>query len=357
MTKGVAIILMVMAHARVSKYGITFVNMFHMPLFFIMSGYCFKESHLNDFRTFSWRRVKGAYWPFVKWGLLFLLLHNFFFSINLYNDEFGYRGIVSQVYSMKDIAHHAIKIVLSMSDAEQLLGGYWFLHSYFFASFIAFAVIWVCMKKARSGLLFLCLIILLIISILSKYFNIGIPHYINAREFLSASFIIAGFLYKHYEVSWERYPLIVIPIGLVIVVLGSFLWPSSLLTFTWKNALPFVLTAIAGTLMVFSFCKIFSRYSLVSSFLEYIGNRTLAILTWHFLSFKLVSLLIICVYSLPISRLAEFPVIEEFAYHGWGVLYLITGIAVPLFIEYCLLKLHGRISYAYQHISKCHPFL
>ncbi len=339
MTKGVAIILMVLAHSHFSHYGNVFINMFHMPLFFFMSGYCFKESYLCDFKGFSWKRIKGAYWPFVMWGLLFLLLHNFFYSINIYNGEFGYRGLVSHTYSLKDISRHAFRIISSMNDAEQLLGGYWFLHSYFFASFIAFAVIGLCRGKSLVYCLFGCGI-LLIICILTKYYNSRIPHYIrdfiSAREFLAAFFIIVGFCFKHYTKSWERFQYIIILLGMVLVVIGSFFWPCAMQDFAWWKTLPYAITAIAGTLMVFSLCKLLTRFSHVSSALRYVGDSTLAILTWHFLCFKLASLLIIHVHSLPITRLAEFPVIDEFSYRGWWVLYLIIGIALPLIINYCM---------------------
>ncbi len=62
-----------------------------------------------------------------------------------------------------------------------------------------------------------------------------------------------------------------------------------------------------------------------------IGNNTLAILTWHFISFKLVSLLIISVHHLPIEHLAEFPVIEDYAHIYWPI-YLLAGIGVSLLI-------------------------
>ena len=37
--KGIAIILMVLAHTRFSEYGNYWINMFHMPLFFFFAGY------------------------------------------------------------------------------------------------------------------------------------------------------------------------------------------------------------------------------------------------------------------------------------------------------------------------------
>lgn len=50
----------------------------------------------------------------------------------------------------------------------------------------------------------------------------------------------------------------------------------------------------------------------------FIGKNTLTILTLHFLIIKLVSLVIIGIYDLPIKRLAEFPVITEHSKLGCG---------------------------------------
>lgn len=148
MTKGLAIILMVMGHAHFSLYGQTFVNMFHMPLFFFLSGYCFKETYLGDFRNYLMKRIKGAYWPYVKWSLLFLLLHNVFFALNIYNGEYGYKGVVQEPYTSIVFIKHAALILFTMSGSEQLLGGFWFLHTYFIAAIISFVTIYLFSKNA-----------------------------------------------------------------------------------------------------------------------------------------------------------------------------------------------------------------
>lgn len=70
----------------------------------------------------------------------------------------------------------------------------------------------------------------------------------------------------------------------------------------------------------------------ICDWLTYIGDHTLTILTWHMLSFKIVSLLIINVYGLSMARLAEFPVIEEYSKQGWFLLYFFVGVLVPLWM-------------------------
>lgn len=124
--KAIAIILMVVCHAGLPSLGSHFVSMFHMPLFFFVSGYCFKDKYLVDNRRFVVNKVRGLYAPFVKWSLLFLVLHNVFFHLGIYNAEIGFRGEVSHLYTLKEYLFNVAKILLSMTETEQLLGGYWF---------------------------------------------------------------------------------------------------------------------------------------------------------------------------------------------------------------------------------------
>jgi hypothetical protein len=42
-------------------------------------------------------------------------------------------------------------------------------------------------------------------------------------------------------------------------------------------------------------------------FLVFTGDHTMEVLIWHFLSLKIVSLLLIAIYRLPIKQLSEFP--------------------------------------------------
>lgn len=84
-TKALGIILMVLGHTRFSTYGINFIYLFHMPLFFYLSGICFKDKYLNNTNIYIQRKISNIYLPFVKWTLIFIILHNFFFQYNIIN--------------------------------------------------------------------------------------------------------------------------------------------------------------------------------------------------------------------------------------------------------------------------------
>lgn len=100
--KAIAILLMVLAHTYFSQYGNQWINMFHMPLFFFFAGFCLKDKYLIQPKVFFLKRIDGLYKPFVKWSIIFLLLHSVFFYLNIYNGEFGFNGNVSYIYIWKD---------------------------------------------------------------------------------------------------------------------------------------------------------------------------------------------------------------------------------------------------------------
>lgn len=86
--KGLGIILMVAGH---SGFPFTrFIYLFHMAIFFMASGFCFKsESSANVGTTIKFikRRFIKLWLPYVVWTTLFSLLHNVFISLNVYSNN------------------------------------------------------------------------------------------------------------------------------------------------------------------------------------------------------------------------------------------------------------------------------
>ena len=87
LAKGVCIILMVVGHAGAPEWLGRTIYIFHMPAFFVVSGYLFNKQNLATPKSYVKRKFKGLYWPFVFWSLLFLSLHNLFARMHLYPDR------------------------------------------------------------------------------------------------------------------------------------------------------------------------------------------------------------------------------------------------------------------------------
>lgn len=336
-SKGIAIILMVVAHARCPIWWQQYINMFHMPLFLFMSGYCFKDAYLADSKGFVVKRIKSIWWPFVKWQIIFLLLHNIFFALNIYNGEYGFRGEVSHEYSISETFENAFYIVITMSHGEQLLGGFWFLKSLFVGSLFFYFATKLSMlykeKIGKKGTDFYVGGLLLVITMLFSFIGRNVPFLgIGARECLAGFFIWAGYMYAKYGLMLERRWCLIV-VAALIVTLGTEFWQCSMLSLKFELVIPYVLMALLGSLMIFGISGHLSVHdNWLKRFLVLVGDNTLDVLTWHFLSFKLVNLFLILIYGLDIKRLAEFPVIEDYALNGFWILYTIVGVGGGLIV-------------------------
>ncbi len=320
---------MVIAHAGCPDAIWNFIYRFHMPLFFIMSGYCFKEKWLSDYKGYILRRVETIYLPFVKWSIFFLLLHNIFYECNIYNDIYGWHSNVSYRYEIIDFFKRGFNIITRMSGNEQLLGGYWFLKSLFWGSLIFYGVL-------KINIKFLGLL-LLVLTFLFSIFELKIPFFnINSRDVFSSFFIYTGYIIKKYDFKFYEKPLYIIT-GFMLVAISSIILKTEMLSFHWHDIIPLYISALLGSLMIFGLCINIQNFlhKKIFIFLEYIGTHTLVILTWHFLSFKLVSLLLIWINNWPIEKLSIFPVIPAVMnttsyFNDYWWLYGVVGIIVPL---------------------------
>lgn len=319
-SKAIGIILMVIGHSGLGGHLTSFIYLFHMPLFFFLSGYCFKENYIYSPKVFFKKRIEGVYFPYIKWAILFLLFHNIFEKCYFYSDT----------YSVGQYLKHLTTIVLAMKGEEQLLGGFWFLNTLFWGAVIFFVI-----KKIFSfhyglkigGALLLCFCIVF------NAFSLRIPFWgINDKIFLAAFFMLIGNVLSHKKIALTP---IVITIGVGFMLLGTFFWHQQMLSLKCKTIIPYTITAVIGSYLTLYLVKrikwINFRY-LYTIFL-YIGNNTLVIFIWHFLSFKIVSLLVILLYNFPISRMSEFPVLNDIPNKGWWFAYSMIGVCFPLVIN------------------------
>ncbi len=330
--KAFGIILMVLGHTMNSLvYYHQFVCMFHMPLFFFISGYCFKHKYLNEPKTYLLNRVKGIYWPYLKWSLVFLAFHNIFFHLNIYSDVFGFGSQVSYLYDGHEFLRRLRNIALIMCDHEQLLGGYWFLNAFFYGSVVAF-LSYKLLRKVE-----IALIVNMAITFVLVWLDFRYPYrtYLLVQAFYASTFVLAGMLFAERKVPTFRWWGVLS--SLVLTFIGTFFWRMGVgeLPYDIVRILPFFVTAILATWSFYSIFTWLNEDSVMTKCLDFIGKNTLTILTWHLFSFKIVSLVIIVVNNLQIVRLSEFPVIFEYSFGGWWLIYAVVALFTTCCIAYC----------------------
>ena len=149
--KALGIILMVMGHAGCPGYLHDFIYLFHMPLFFFLSAYFFRDAKVVDSAgQYVVRKFKNLYWPYIKWSIIFLLLHNLFCRIGFYDNSLSWQELLVNVKCS----------VRGMWQGERMLGTYWFLISLFWESLLFGLIIWI-KHKTKSGYFDLIAVVLL----------------------------------------------------------------------------------------------------------------------------------------------------------------------------------------------------
>lgn len=328
MAKGVAIILMVLAHAGCPMFMARFISMFHMPLFFFFSGYCLNEKYFDSPVLFVKRRIKGLWKPFVKWSIIFLLLHNFFLYLNFYHDQ--------DVYSWSFIVSKMLRIAFTFVGEDQLLGGYWFLRDLFWASIFSFFILLFVRRCNKTYRLYILPVLFLAVALLINHLGVHAPTFgWSYPLFMAMIYYVVGYIFRKQSIGIWSAKYIISAYALVFV--GVFFWNFDMLSESWLYITPYVITAILGSWGGYSLCYMSVHNSnrhlkTITDSIAWIGNNTLTILTWHFLSFKLVNYVIILAYGVELFHMGDFPYIVDYALSGWWVVYFIVGMIVPILI-------------------------
>jgi len=295
--------------------------LFHMPLFFFLSGYLYQDKYSTEPFTFIKNRIKSLYVPFVKYSLLFLLLHNLFVKLNIYSEP--------NFYTLTRFLREVFNII-TFGGTEKLLGIFWFITALYWVNVIYCFIRYFTSKipKSRNEFIFLALIVLMfLIGNLFSLYSINLPRVLDIA-LVSLLFYHGGYLYRRYQ---EKIPLdIFITICCILFLLISSLYGKvNMIGRSYVNPAFIIVNSAAGIYLIFYISKVFVK----SYYLNYIGRNTLIILALHLLSFKVISLIQVLLYDYHISMIGEHPVIHINS-GSWWVVYSVAGISIPLLISF-----------------------
>lgn len=143
--RGMGMILVVLGHT-LAVYT-DFIYLFHVPVFFIVSGALFKST--GNVRADLYKKWMRLYIPNLKYGIIFLLLHNAFVSWGIYD--------AANSYETRDYLKATAKILCFGN--EEMGGAMWFLRSLFFAYCLFLMYAWMNSRFLKTSfvILVLCL--------------------------------------------------------------------------------------------------------------------------------------------------------------------------------------------------------
>ncbi len=316
--RAIGIILVVLGHSHCP--GTYYIYLFHMALFFIISGYCYKTSHTDDARglgVYILKKLKRFYLPFIIFNAILILIDHFIFD---------------RVLSFKDFIILFINS-LGMNQGSTLSGAFWFFKTMLML-LITYGVIDFILKKIphirQKTLLFHSIISVIFLG-LGYFCSLkGIVLFGFDKVFSYYILFHLGRLFKekvHIELNHIK-RLFVIILSLAVLVVCRRFGEIDLDINQYVNPLFLLITSIAGYFLVYEISYYFAKPQWLLKSLTVIGTNTIAVMMFHFLCFKIVTYIQIQIYNLPASAISAFPVLYNLPF--WWIAYTLVGIVIPL---------------------------
>lgn len=291
-----------------------FTSQFHMPLFFIISGYLFNSR--NTVKEFIIRKINSLYLPFVIWNLLFIGLTIV-------------KNILTSTPTLGYAVKAAIKTLLTL-DKHVHLGATWFLGALFVMSVLyKLCDTYInpkCYKRIIITAIFTALGIL--------GFAVNLPYFFS-RTLILGMFFAFGYVVQENKEILKQYnkpivALVCLGLFLVIALNNSAHMGHN----EYTSPVQFVIGACCASYFVIWLSNVLADCSVkglkpVGNCLEMLGKRSLDIVIWHFVFFNLVIALQLAMEG--VSPTHVFDHLHTYiTTEGWWAVYLLVGIVVPL---------------------------
>lgn len=301
--KAFAIILVVSGHLGISIIPFFPTYSFHIALFFFISGYLFKEKHLEDIKFFSKKKAKSLLVPYFWYSIIYLIIA---VIVAKFTGVFYGAPI--------NIKNYIITPLLGSNDLL-LMPALWFV-TQLFISLNVFVLIYKYLKKIWNNKYF-HLISFLILAILAIQISFCKQHnifaFIAIKTLFSIFFIYLGFYYKtfiegKFDIFNPKW------IG-TIIVFQSILWLFNtgykpfiggtvnlyyiLAQGIFYNRIIPIFTSITGIWASLFILEICYPYLKNNKFIKQIGENTYHIMAVHMIVIYLISSLLIWAIGLP----------------------------------------------------------
>lgn len=360
--KGIGIFLMVWGHCGSPIHD--FIYLFHMAIFFTVSGFCYngERNHtICGIGQFLKKRLISLYIPYVCVGGILLSLKNVFWKFHLIS------GDALPFANIGDFAKDLIKIfsfILGSSNVP-FYGATWFIRV-LFMSLIIYAIIDFVTYKIFGGgyAQRICISVACLCGLLLSFFltikdvqleicGMELIDKIN-RPMTSIALIDMGRWLRDWnrEAELSNRKAVVAGVVSLILLIGLNQFGSIALNENkFVNPGFLLLSSFLGFVMCYCVSKLMVKYA-ISKPVEYLGKHTMCIVLLHLFAFTVITALQVYLYDLPLDKRSSFPVLYTTA--PWQIAYLFVGIAVPLLLDYVWRRIMAFIKVTYnKRRGKC----
>jgi len=350
--KGTLIILVVLGHTY-NRFTTNFVYLFHVGLFFVLSGYCFSQKYsdsVGSLRELFKKRIQSLWIPYVAYNFIFLLLQNIWLKVGfLTSDEsyFAFRPLLNDGFCLPITIAGAGKAIIKsffFMNSRPFAGGLWFLGGLFYVVFL-YAGIQFIMRKLKIEKLHIVLsIIFLIVGWIIVHLNliekIPILKYCAIILISEILFCIGTYIKEYVKIPEFPPPVYYAGAVLFFVILCvlSMFGSISIARAHITNPLFYITSILSGGGQLLCTIKIFQLMNAkaVSNFFAYVGRKTIPILALHPLCYKIITVVQWKIYGGDKIMLSMYPVWKNTVL--WTIAYCFVSVLLPLIISSLLSK-------------------
>ena len=244
--KGIAILLMVAGHTTIPKPVSNFIWAFHMPLFFIASGWCTRLG--GQFGEFLVKKTKTLLMPFAIYTAIVLPL-NCLIDLTSFNEWLikGWGGVALWFIPVLFLALILTKVIMTMSR-----------------------------KVYRS----IALAVVLALGIALHKLNVGHNWTLSSIPYATCLIVLGSYAKKYtWVINIPRWWWVVTTFILTAAI--SHFWRLDMAWNIIQPVVPLTIGAVSGTFMVFCISSYICKYSrLLTKVLSSIGKETYLILAF-----------------------------------------------------------------------------
>ena len=361
--KGLGIFCMVSGHCGAPYTH--FIYLFHMAIFFIASGYCYKDKYSDDtsnFWEFTKRKFKTLWFPYVLWTVIFTLLNNFFININVYTNNKELLNLVSGQYigvkeflTFKAMLINIIKAIL-LHGGTEIGGAFWFLATLMQISILYCLIDWILkhfLNKKR--ILFIQGIISAILLLLGFTCSIKGLSIFGIEKVLSYYCLFyIGYIFKQFNISNKerniKLHIVILVACMAILLVLNQIGSIGLADNHYINPIFFIIASCAGWQFLYEIALLLIKVNILKKIWVTIGQNTLSVVILHFLCFKIISYIQVIIMNKPHFLVAAFPVLYSDGL--WWIAYLVIGLVIPISLNILRKLLVNKIVLAYNHKAK-----
>ncbi|WP_430603302.1 acyltransferase family protein [Enterococcus sp. DIV0724b] len=290
--KGVGILSIILGHSGFPQMKYLF--WFHVPLFFIISGFLNKRGYEQKFTDFFRKKIISLWIPYYVYGILCILL----FQVLVWEFDASF------------ICKELLKLIYSGTKVTGIIGAFWFIPVLFFTEIIFYFYQKINKKAIKIAFLFTCYFTFQLV-----FQYITLPMDINVIPIAIVFFSIGVYMKENWQ--WR---VIISKLAIVILLVFMFFFHLKLvdLNIDLKNAVASPL--IINIIVPVAICQLIF---VISIFLEKKKGLPLNMLAF----FGKESLYFMLTHNLIINFL------EVKGVHSWYIVFIIT-IIVSLLLYY-----------------------